>query len=122
MERKRRTNQGGNAVAVRRELAQPHRGQFERDAVRRGPPQLARRGVRGLPGGQLRKFPGERRGHLARRRRGEGRPQEGRQRNQGTPSLQSSTVQRGRARAAYQLVGTRLMSFASLTIAATSSR
>jgi hypothetical protein len=32
------------------------------------------------------------------------------------------TVQRGRARAAYQLVGTRLMSFASLTIAATSSR
>src|SRR4029077_18109987 len=38
----------------------------------------------------MRKFFGERRDHLARRRRGERRPQEGSQRNQGAPSVQSS--------------------------------
>jgi hypothetical protein len=42
-----------------------------------------------VPSGQMRKFFGERRDHLARRRRGECWPQEGCQRNQGAPSVQS---------------------------------
>lgn len=43
-----------------------------------------------MPSGQMRKFLGERRDHLPCRRRGECRPQEGCQRNQGAPSVQSS--------------------------------
>ena len=43
-------------------------------------------------------------------------------RNQGALSVQLSNGPTRRARAARQLVGTRLTSFASLTIAATSSR
>ena len=42
-----------------------------------------------MPSGQMRKFFGKRRNHLARRRRGECWPQEGCQRNQGAPSVQS---------------------------------
>ena len=42
-----------------------------------------------MPSGQMRKFFGEQRHHLTRGRRGECRPQEGSQRNQGAPSVQS---------------------------------
>ena len=64
-------------------------GNFELNPVRRRPPRLAKHGVRGGPSGQMRKFFGERRNHLARRRGGECRPQEGSQKNQEAPLVQS---------------------------------
>src|SRR5215470_12569487 len=121
MEGKRRADQGGNAVAVRRERAQPHRGQFERDAVRRRPPRLAKHGFEDCPAASCASslanaetislaVAAARAGH----RKGV----------KGTKAHRRCYRQRSNAlgRAAHQLVGTRLMSFASLTIAATSSR